>query len=342
MITEDTLPVDEMRRMEREGYRCGECNGPLQVAWGGAFGFNGFILRCADIDHQNITRHDREWETMKSIERKERHMDSTALTTMDESQMLARIDQAKFPQQLSKEDRNLLATAAISYGFDPIMNEISIFQGRPYVSIDGRYRKAQETGQLDGVETRPATAEEKNAWQIPDDDYFFRAEVYVKGASRPFVGWGRVRSGESQKGKGFKPVETNPQRMAEKRAEAQALRKAFHIPLPSLEDIGEPNEGDQPRPARKIIDVQVEDPPVEEPLEEEVDEQPAPSQMTGPFNPDDLATWTDLFREIAKVYPDLNSSSKVCAELNVKNQSELAAQYKIAAVAARQIIANRS
>jgi hypothetical protein len=151
--------------------------------------------------------------------------------------MLQRIDAARFPGELTAADKKALAIAAITYGFDPIMNEISIYQGRPYISIDGRYRKAQETGKLDGVETRPANKQERIDWEIPDGDYFFRSEVYVKGIPRPFVGWGRIYEAETH-GKGFKPVEKNPQRMAEKRAEAQALRKAFHIPLPSYEDIG--------------------------------------------------------------------------------------------------------
>ena len=126
------------------------------------------------------------------------------------------------------------------------MGEVTIYQGRPWVSIDGRYRKAQETGDLDGVETRPANKQEREDWGIPEGDYFFRAEVYRKGASHPFVGWGRVRGSETKPGSKndpdstFKPIQSNPQRMAEKRAEAMGLRKGFHIPLPSIEDIGTP------------------------------------------------------------------------------------------------------
>lgn len=168
-------------------------------------------------------------------------MDSNQLTVMDEQTMLRRVEMARFPQDLTKPDKTLLAQVAITYGFDPLMGEVSIYQRRPYVSIDGRYRKAQETGQLDGVETRPATKQEKEDWQIPEGDYFYRSEVYLKGSTRPFVAWGRVHKAETVGGKGFKPVEKNPQRMAEKRAEAQALRKAFHIPLPSVEDIGSPD-----------------------------------------------------------------------------------------------------
>ena len=170
-----------------------------------------------------------------------RPMDSKALMATSEAGMMARIERAKFPQALKPEEKKALALAAITYGFDPLMGELTIFQGRPYVSIDGRYRKAQETGKFDGVSSRPATEAERKEWSIPDGDYFFRAEVQVKGAAFPFVGWGRVLARETQ-GQGFKPTESNPQRMAEKRAEAQALRKAFSIPLPNAEDIGTENE----------------------------------------------------------------------------------------------------
>jgi len=241
-ITEAQMNTADMERLAYDGHVCAECGGRLVVA-GGAKEYGGYILRCGnDIKHTGITRHDIKNEAEVAEIRRVRKMDSTALTTMDKTTMLGRIEQARFPQQLTKQDKDLLAVAAISYGFDPLMKEISIFQGQPYISIDGRYRKAQETGLLDGVSTRPATKTEKVDWDIPDGDYFFRAEVRVKGASCPFVGWGRVFAGETMGGKGFKPVEKNPQRMAEKRAEAQALRKAFHIPLPSVEDIGAPEE----------------------------------------------------------------------------------------------------
>lgn len=173
-------------------------------------------------------------------------MESTSLMAMDEGKMMERIGMAKFPQEMTEADVKLLAQVAITYGFDPLMGEVTLYQGRPFVSIDGRYRKAQETGRLDGVSSRPATKQEREDWQIPDGDYFFQSEVYVSGASHPFIGWGRVSAKETKPGSSkagdttstYKPIQFSPQRMAEKRAEAQALRKAFHIPLPSVEDIG--------------------------------------------------------------------------------------------------------
>ena len=220
---------------------CAVCGSHLTVAW-----LNGeYALRCArEVTHNTITRHYRKSgyeQIMEKEYRRVNKMDSTALTTMPESKMLERIGLAKFPQELTPADRKLLAQVAITYGFDPLMGEVSIYQGRPYVSIDGRYRKAQETGKLDGVQSRPASKKEREEWEIPEGDYFFKSEVYVKDTGHPFIGWGRVYQAETEGGKGFKPVEKNPQRMAEKRAEAQALRKAFHNPLPSVEDIGAPD-----------------------------------------------------------------------------------------------------
>ena len=164
-------------------------------------------------------------------------MESKALMVMDKRTMMERIEAARFPQALTEPEKKLLAMVAISYGFDPLMGEITIYQGKPYVSIDGRYRKAQETGLLNGVHTRPATKQEREEWQIPDGDFFILATVEVKGGGK-FEGWGRVRKAEMVGGKGYKPVETNPQNQASVRAEHRALRKAFHIPLPSFEERG--------------------------------------------------------------------------------------------------------
>ena len=240
-ITEKQMSHEEMERHADKGYLCAECQGSLTVAWGGSLGIQSYILRCgSNVNHEGITRHDKKYEDKVRQIKEARGMDSKALEAMNEQTMLQRVEMGKFPQDLKPEEKRLLAQVAITYGFDPLMGEVTIYQGNPFISIDGRYRKAQETGRLDGVNTRPATKQEREDWQIPDGDYFFRSEVWVKGSSRPFVGWGKVRKSETTGGKGYKPVETNPQRMAEKRAEAQALRKAFHIPLPSAEDIGSP------------------------------------------------------------------------------------------------------
>ena len=94
-------------------------------------------------------------------------MVTTDLVKMSDTEMMNRVNSARFPQELTPTDKKLLVLAAKTYGFDPIMGEISIFQGKPYVTIDGRRRKSQETGNYCGLKTRPATPPEREAWQIP-------------------------------------------------------------------------------------------------------------------------------------------------------------------------------
>ena len=72
-------------------------------------------------------------------------------------------------------------------------------------------------------------------------------QVWVKGADHAFEGWGTVHRWEIDKMVGIcekndtdpmlLPIIKNPQDMADKRGKATALKEAFHLPLPSVEDI---------------------------------------------------------------------------------------------------------
>ncbi len=239
-ITIEQMTLAEMEKIVKNPrYKCGECGGALTLAWGGSLGYDNYIVRCGNnVAHNTVTKYNRKEEEFMAEVRDQSALSSTSLVALGETGMLERVEKAKFPKDLTAPEKRLLAAACVTYGFDPIMHELTIYQGDPFVSVDGRYRKAQETGFLDGMSCRPATREEKEEWEIPDGDKFFRAECYRKDAKHPFVGWGRVTAKEISKANEYTPIATNPQRMAEKRAEVQALRKAFHIPLPSSEYIG--------------------------------------------------------------------------------------------------------
>lgn len=243
VMTSKDASLEEMNKII-EHHRCGECGGFLVVD-----NPTGECLELHCSHHpEHITlnkpvknRDEINWQKRK---RGDTPMEDTvALQKYTPERMLARVNKAKFPKDLTVEERKLIARLAIDYGLDPLFGEIMVFQGKPYVTIDARRRKAQETGAYDGLKTRPATVAERQAWKIPEDDYFFHAEVFVKDSTHSFEGWGRVRAVETKPGSKaaeealFKPIQNNPQQMAEKRAEAQALRKAFHLPLPSAEDI---------------------------------------------------------------------------------------------------------
>jgi hypothetical protein len=149
---------------------------------------------------------------------------------------------ALFPKDLSQSQAVVLARLALAYGLDPIAGEIIPYQGKAYVTIDGRVRKAQENPAYDGLECVPATDDERKAFRCSDDEHLWIARVWRKDRRVPFVGYGR--SG----GKGDRnPVSREyGAEMAQKRAKARALRDAFSMPLPSYED-------EEPRHTRPAV-----------------------------------------------------------------------------------------
>ena len=238
-IFEPSLTYEDMKS-RAQSHKCAECDGNLVLAWAGAIGHNCYMLRCANnLEHKTIANKSKypkylEEEIYKSM--------TTQLQRYSEKEMVVRINQAKFPQELSVKEKDLLATAAVTYGLDPIMGELTIYQGKPFVSIDGRLRKAHGSGLFDGIESRPATEEERKARGTSPGNKLWRSEVFKKGCSRGFVGWGEVREHE-MKGNAFLPTVSWPDRMAEKRSQTMALRLAFYLPLPSFEEAQEETPG---------------------------------------------------------------------------------------------------
>jgi hypothetical protein len=105
------------------------------------------------------------------------------------------------------------------------LGELIIYQGKPYVCIDGRIRQAHTTGLLTGIEKRPATSLERRDYDCPDDARLWVVKVYRRGSDRAFVGWGEA-GGKNDRN----PVsKEKPAQMAKKRALYDALRSAFPV-----------------------------------------------------------------------------------------------------------------
>jgi hypothetical protein len=161
-----------------------------------------------------------------------------AAVPIDQAEAMLPAIQATWPKDVAANPvmQRMIARIAIAYGLDPLMGELIPYQGKPYVTIEGRLRKAQEHEAYRGLECRPATEQEREAFRCGPNDHLWRAEVYRADWPKPVIGWGRVRSDE-----GSPVAKQHPQLMAEKRAKARALRDAFSIPLPSAEDAAEYN-----------------------------------------------------------------------------------------------------
>ena len=302
-IYESEMPLEAMKKRAKT-HKCGECGSELNVAWGGSKGYEGYILRCGQsLEHNIMTDYkklSKEYEEGLKLWKEKRGMDTKALMKMDKPTMLARVGQAKFPKDLTVADKQMMVEVSISYGLDPLMQELMIYQGNPYPTINARYRKAQETGKFDGIDTRPATEAERKDRHAKDGDYLYRCEVFRNDASHPFVGWGRVLEKETH-GSEYLPIVKDPDRQCEKRAEAMALRKAFSMPVPfqSWEEFQEKRAGEFIEAEYKVLDKETgeltekDTKAVSSPLPEPTPEAPPVDPEPTELKPSELVTKED-------------------------------------------------
>jgi len=127
--------------------------------------------------------------------------------------------------KVPSEQREIAIAIAKKYDLDLLMRHLILVEGRPYITRDGLLWIAHRSGQLDGIEvTDPAIV------TLPGVGEFWRAtcSVYRKDMHRPFTYQGRypTRGGNQR----FAPE------MAIKVAEVMALRRAFNVSAPVLEE----------------------------------------------------------------------------------------------------------
>lgn len=125
--------------------------------------------------------------------------------------------------KLSAEQQAVFLTSLGNHiGVRAELGEIMLYQGKPYITIDGRIRIAHKSALLNGIDPQPASSMERARYGAKDGEHLWKCYVFKKGAVRPFVGWGHVRSNDRN------PVsKTHPQEIAKKRAKYDALRLAF-------------------------------------------------------------------------------------------------------------------
>lgn len=210
-----------------------------------------------------------------------------------------------------------LAEVAVQYQLDPLMGELMIYQSRLYITLQGRLRKAQETEKLDGIDTRPGTKDEKVDRGLDPSDFLFRAEVWLKGATHPFIGWGTVKQAEINRRKAeaernnsnphFLPIVNDPAGMAEKRAQAKALKLAFHIPLPSAEDDYTDAPAGEPAPAPVAVSEPPAKPAPKAKPASSATPKPAPAPKPAPVAPPVVAEEPAIeaeFTETDELFPE--------------------------------------
>lgn len=118
------------------------------------------------------------------------------------------------------EQRTLALHIAERYELDLMLKHLVMVDGRPYITRDGLLHVAHRSGVFDGIEvSKPVLGE--THWEAS-------ATVYRKDMSRGFTYWGRYpKQGGNQR---YAPE------MATKTAECMALRRAFDVSAPVVEE----------------------------------------------------------------------------------------------------------
>jgi hypothetical protein len=156
------------------------------------------------------------------------------VTAIDRQQMTALAEQLlpKWPKDLNRQTALDVARVALAYQLDPFMEELIPYQGKPYVTIAGRIRIADNHPMFDGYDLEPATEAEHRALGAHEGEAVWKCVVYRKDRSRPTKAFGRAGG----------PAEQNPvarrwlPEIAQKRAMHRALRAAFPLNLPGVEE----------------------------------------------------------------------------------------------------------
>jgi len=234
------MNYDDMRKMEKT-HVCTMCGGELVTIWDGE---NNCHRLCCGQDHTHNGFQQR-LSPQKALQRgqadkviqpgAQRDLEEMAKRSATALSLLPKEDIAT-KQALGIAKIGELVVWAESLGLNAHLGHVCLYHGEPYVTIDGYYYKLYKKLPGWSIGTRPMTQDERTDYAIQEGDFAFIAEAYQDNRILPGVGIGIVTKEEIDKpskktvGEFNAPVvHSHPQRMAEKRAEWQLLRKL--IPL---------------------------------------------------------------------------------------------------------------
>ena len=145
---------------------------------------------------------------------------------------------------LAPEQGKALMEYAFEYKLDPFRGHLVLMYGKPYVTIDGYLFNARQSGRAYTLSSRPLTTLEEKQYKVGKTDHAWVAEVQFTDTGTTFTGLGIVtydemtaRSPRDETKLRSPVVAAHPWQLAQKRAEWQALRRAFPIgETPPLSD----------------------------------------------------------------------------------------------------------
>jgi len=138
--------------------------------------------------------------------------------------------------QLTEKVITQLVNYAKKYDLDPELGHVVFMYGKPYVTLDGYLYHARRSGAAYSLESRPMSGDEHDAYNLGSTDYGWLATVTLIITQEVYTGLGIVTYKEIKEPSKNDPqlpahpvVANNPQLLCQKRAEWQALRRAFPL-----------------------------------------------------------------------------------------------------------------
>ena len=244
-------------------HKCPEHENPLAVAWNGTE--NSYVIRCGHGEYpeeitpvKSLTQLHKEGVELPSPikENVERGMRKRAAALARQEIPL---ELGGLPTEdlgthavLSFAQRKALVDYAVHYGLDAYRGHVMLMYGKPYIGIDGYLYHARKSGITYQLRSRPLTEDERKAMQLGEKDHGWKCEVTTLPNQTYSMGIGIVTHEEMTEEAKGKPgqlrspvVAAHPWQLAQKRAEWQALRRAF----PIGEESGPPRPEPPPVPA---------------------------------------------------------------------------------------------
>lgn len=204
---------------------CPEHGPKLVVAWHA--GEDNYVIRCGEGHFpEEVTRQKTPIEEHKAGER-EAHAPILSL--------LPRSDMAT-GELLVPEVVKALMDYAYKYNLDPYRGHVVMMYGKPYITIDGYLYHAKGEKIPYTLSSRPLDENERRIYQVSEGDHAWLAKLDTLEPIGHFTGLGIVTQEEMTAKSKTKPdklaspvVASHPWQLCQKRAEWQALRRAFPI-----------------------------------------------------------------------------------------------------------------
>ncbi len=134
--------------------------------------------------------------------------------------------------ELSQQELELLIEVALQLDLDPVLSEVVIFQGRPYVGEMGLMKIAIRSGQLNGLTVESVF---EDAGDDKGPQWITTGSIHRKDMGFPITLSVMHREYENPRNRVW---QKNPRSMTEKCCVCRLIRHAFAISVTSIEEMG--------------------------------------------------------------------------------------------------------